>query len=502
MAPEQICGSQASIGPPTDIYALGINLYELLTGRPPFKAETPTETMLDVLHTESIPPTRLQNRIPRDLETICLTAIARKPLQRYSSAAALAGDLDRFLDDRPILARPVSRSERIWRWIRRKPTLASAIGMGTVALLSLLGLWAQMTLQIRRERDTVHQTAATLDTERRQAVANFESAFRAIEGYMEEVTGNPLWGDDGSLEIRMELLKLGADFYEDLLVRNQSISLAPGAGLTREKIQLEQARLLFAVGKLQTITGAHEPSLASLEKAARVSYQALGPDGMPSLNEDAGLFGAIALSKARVLMQLDRPEQARDAAQVGLEYFQAVSAQEMLSEDYQNWYLAESWLALGTAQRRLGADQSRLARASLVHCQNHCERLPGIPDFLLTTAKCYLQLGRVARHSGDPEAAGKWIRQACETMDRLQTQTTGNQARYLATRAACHAELSDWHARHGSRDPSIRQLEDAIQAQRALTLLRPYPRECEQLARLEKIRAALLNGVPPTDPLE
>src|SRR5262249_41689677 len=107
MAPEQAQGQNADIGPATDVYALGAILYELLTGRPPFKADTMMDTLFQVISRDVVPPRQLQPRAPRDLETICLKALAKEPGRRYLSAATMAADVRRFLQGEPIWARPM-----------------------------------------------------------------------------------------------------------------------------------------------------------------------------------------------------------------------------------------------------------------------------------------------------------------------------------------------------------------------------------------------------------
>jgi eukaryotic-like serine/threonine-protein kinase len=153
MAPEQVVGTAGTIGPAADIYALGALLYEMLTGRPPFRGETAAETERQVIHDEPVPPTRLNTKVPRDLETICLKCLSKEPQRRYSSAAALAEDLRRFGEGRSIHARAVGWAEHSWRWCRRNPT-AAALLVTALALVGLAvggGFWLLRQQAERRE---------------------------------------------------------------------------------------------------------------------------------------------------------------------------------------------------------------------------------------------------------------------------------------------------------------------------------------------------------------
>src|SRR5262249_35225733 len=152
MPPEQAAGKRGKIGPHSDVYALGAILFYMLTARPPFAAESINETVRLVANSEPPSPRLLSPVVPRDLETICLKCLEKEPRLRYASAQELADELGRFLNDEPILARPVNRIEKGWRWCLRKPAVATAIGL-VVALLLVIGVGSPIPVfRINQER--------------------------------------------------------------------------------------------------------------------------------------------------------------------------------------------------------------------------------------------------------------------------------------------------------------------------------------------------------------
>ena len=150
MAPEQVKGSTANVG--VDIYGIGAILYECLTGRPPFQADTVFNTLAQITNEEPVPPRRLHSNVPIDLETICLKCLDKEPAKRYQSCDELAQDLRRFLAGEPIAARRAGLVERSMKWARRRPSSAALLIVCAVGLLAMLTSWAWFTIRLDRER--------------------------------------------------------------------------------------------------------------------------------------------------------------------------------------------------------------------------------------------------------------------------------------------------------------------------------------------------------------
>jgi WD40 repeat protein len=179
MAPEQAAGQGRELTAAADVYALGAILYELLTGRPPFQADTPVEVLLRVMRDEPEPPRKLCPAVPSDLETVCLKCLGKEPNRRYASAADLADDLEAWLEGRPIAARPAGRLERSWRWARKHPEKAAVRAIAFAALLGALifaAVWgARKYEDARAERDRqraeAHREAVARQREERDQAA-------------------------------------------------------------------------------------------------------------------------------------------------------------------------------------------------------------------------------------------------------------------------------------------------------------------------------------------
>jgi len=211
MSPEQAGGKTAEVGAAADIYALGVILYELLTGQVPFRGETLMDTLLMVQNQEPRPPIQLNPKVARDLQTICLKCLEKKPEKRYASAEAMAQELGRYLNGEPILARPISTSERAYKWAKRHPMAVVLMTVCVAAIVGVVGviLWSNADLQQRMEE----YRRAALRAEAEKLLAEADEAFRR-EDYPQALARVLAFKGQTAQE---------ADLYEDLRPRAEDL---------------------------------------------------------------------------------------------------------------------------------------------------------------------------------------------------------------------------------------------------------------------------------------
>jgi serine/threonine protein kinase len=287
MAPEQAQGQRQQLGPTCDIYSLGAVLYECLTGRPPFKAATPLETLLQVVHVEPVSPAQLNRKVPRELETICLQCLRKEPGKRYASAAALADDLGHFQRGEPILARPVGHGERLVKWILRNRALTGCIAIAALLLLTVaIGgpLVAVQQAALRTEADNARQDALTEGKKVKSAL---------IGGLL-----RPIGNTDGPLESSelATLQELAA--LDNNSVRMEFLERALADGTTAERVQRRAENVaLAAVGLSQarrhqalaviTLMLRKNKAESKVVRAAHILAVALGATDKPMIRTKA-----------------------------------------------------------------------------------------------------------------------------------------------------------------------------------------------------------------------
>jgi WD40 repeat protein len=303
MAPEQAEAREA--GPPADVYSVGAVLYECLTGRPPFRAETPLATLRQVVSADPVAPDRLQPGLPRDLSAVCLKCLEKDPARRYPSAGALADDLRRFLDGRPTIARPPGPGRRLVRWARRRPAVAALTAALILAGVGLAvgGVWTNTRLRAARdaaadsERYALEQKEYAQQQEgivRRQFEAARRDAYTIRLGLVGEI-----WRDDPGRGL--ELLEDGENCPPPLrdfawgmfhrLCRQGSVVLRPPRTPTVVGFSAD-GRAVVVRGSGPALAydlpaGPWRPSddptspTPAIAPGGRVRVQAAGPTGVP-----------------------------------------------------------------------------------------------------------------------------------------------------------------------------------------------------------------------------
>jgi serine/threonine protein kinase/WD40 repeat protein len=218
MAPEQAAGNIRAIGPATDIYALGAILYELLTGRPPFLGASTLETLDQVRAQDPASPQVLQPKVPCDLATICLKCLEKQGDKRYPTAQALADDLACFLAGQPIQARPVSQGEKLWRWCRRKPLVASLLASVSLLVLFVAAGTPLAAFLWREQRDEARQK------ERHAASAELDAREKLRESYLSQAVLLRSTKQSGQRFQGLELLSQASSIRHSSDVRNSAIA--------------------------------------------------------------------------------------------------------------------------------------------------------------------------------------------------------------------------------------------------------------------------------------
>jgi serine/threonine protein kinase len=237
MSPEQAFGDSKAVGTATDVYALGAILYECLTGRPPFQGASVADTLEQVRRHEPVPVRRLQPAVPADLETIALKCLQKEPGKRYASAADLADDLLRYLQRRPILARPIGPLARGWRWCRRNPRVAGLLALLAASLLTGLTGTTVMWRKAVARKDEAEANFA-------KSEASLREAFRATNESFVVISDDKLLQEPHTLELRRELLARSQPYFKSFVAQRQ------GDPAWKRELAHANARLAFVSQQL------------------------------------------------------------------------------------------------------------------------------------------------------------------------------------------------------------------------------------------------------------
>ena len=452
MAPEQAEG-RPDVGKPADVWALGGILYDLLTGRPPFAGSSVLDTLEMVRTREPVSPGQLAAHVPRDIETICLKCLQKDPARRYASAGDLADDLRRFLDGRPIVARPVPAYERAWRWAKRNRAVA---GLGSLAALLLVATAVTGTtfavvfdIQKGKERKAKEQAeerrkeAEAANTARRETNTPMVKMVRQVSIFLDD----ELRGKASLAPLRKRVLELVIAGFADMRAATAKYPNPPeertdGVNYTRLADVMLRAGEVTAAGELV------EKAAAILEKTAR-DY----PDDPVHVRN----LAAVTNTRADVALRLGDAAKARELYAEALklrERWAAWPADHPLANPVAARHtVAQSHFLIGKVELELGDPAA--AALSLAAAEREYAALPadypGLREKQERT-EVWDRQGDAALALGKPDEARKHYRASLDAREGFRARFPGDPG--LARNAAlARLTLSDFALTAGG-DPA------------------------------------------------
>jgi tetratricopeptide (TPR) repeat protein/tRNA A-37 threonylcarbamoyl transferase component Bud32 len=450
MAPELADHRKGVAMVAADVYGLGAVLYAVLTGRPPFRGQTVLETLDQLKSADPDPPRRLNPRIDRDLETVCLTCLAKDPARRYASAAELADDLERWLAGEPVRARRVGRWERAWKWVRRNPAVAALLAVVVLAGVTLMAgaLWSNARLRDAAERERGHAARATRER---------NAARRAVDDMYTQVAEKWLAHQPRLQPLQREFLEKALRYYQEATETDDDSPKAAG----------ELAEAYLRVGRIQGELGASAKAEEAYRRAVEVVERAGG-------EEPAGR-AALAVAWGRLsglLIHSGRHADAGEAAQKAITlYEQAAAGQDGPSD---RGVLAYYYGSLGQSLEGRGdlAGAEEAFRKALKIREEQAARAQAEPQYQAQLALDLRELARVL-------FATQRFKLALEVMERgadaAQRAAKGDPGalRYQMDLAGLRLSLAIVYWKSGQLAKAEKSLRGVVEAQ--TRVVKDYP---------------------------
>ena len=502
MAPEQAGGPRHSVGPTADVYALGVVLYELLTGRPPFVGLSVFDTLHAVRNSDPVPPSRLRAKLPRDIETICLKCLEKDPKRRYPTAKALADDLRRSRRLEPIQARPASTTEHVIRWCRRNPQAAGlTAALIWVVCLGLAGVFwqwrrAEVEAAVAKDGETAAQHARTVALAARdRADSEGRRAREAVE--IMTAAGMELYKQQGQQEAGRKILEQAAAFHEGFVAE----------GSNDPEVMASACVAWNRLGWIREELGQRTSALAAMRRSVELADQLLtmAPD------DDARI-----MQRARAGQDLGRflyfANRRRESSQTyeAAETLWRRMCEHAPTDDDRRLRLANSLLNHAVVLQTLDQNAAEKMYLEALGLQReNAEKHPRHVVFRREVALTLEALSILAWNRGDSRRGEELGRQADDLLTEMERENPKNeQCRWYAARSRYTQGAWLFHAgRRREADPLIRRAERGlndlrIEFPRNLQYLEAVVNAAEVVGRChastgnsDAAEAALRNGV-------
>lgn len=409
MAPEQAEGKAAAVTTAVDVYALGAILYELLTGQAPFRGGTALEILEHARAEEPRPPRRLRADVPRDLNVICLKCLEKDPARRYTSPAALAEDLRRFLSGETIQARPAGTWERGVKWARRRPAWAALVALTAAGLVAALaaGAWHQSRLswynrELQAAVDTANTQAEVATGEWQRAESNLDEARDVVDQMLTRLGTTELEGVPHLESLRRDLLERALIFYQGALRQRSG----------DRPMRRDTAWAYYQVGKIRALLGQYAEAADALGQS-----QTLWNELRAESPEDPHcvfVLAEVLNRKGQALQKLGKRSDAAAAFREACDLAEAPPG-KAIQEPHCRHTLADSLNALGVLMNEGGesaASEKTLRRALELSQEALAAAANPLPHYRELPALCQNNLGTVLLKQGRLDDAALAFQQA------------------------------------------------------------------------------------------
>ena len=530
-------GKAKELGPPADIYSLGAVMYDMLTGRPPFRGVTVMDTLNQVQKLEPLPPVRLAPKVPIDLQTICLKALQKDQKKRYATAGDMAADLDRYLNGEPILARPTPLWERSLKWVKRRPALATLISVSTLAFFSLLtvgGLWLnsereqeaalkEMERQGRLKEEGLKVEAEKerdeAERQRNLAQDSLKHARQAVQYMLTRVGSSDLRNEPKFELVRKDLLDKALAFNKEFLA---------SGNVTAPALKFEVAMAFWQVGDINKELGNLDEAVKQYQKATE-RFIALQKENPNKGEYEEGVYACFyeQASALRLLGNLSDSENC---------YQQALDLVDRLAKRFpgnQN-YVAElanirddlatldvslnrlkeaevnfaealrlranlrakgvndpgAWMREARTKRnwaiylfKVGkrTEAEKSWKAARVTVEDLAKEFPMVPDYVSECVACCLNLAYCYRETDRMPLAAATLREAIARLQKL-AKDFPNTPEYCAELAKAHYELGDICSLQNQFQEAYDQFAEALKIRNQLFAAHKLPALRLQLA--------------------